>query len=138
MTALANELMLSEEQWYRQTFPLRAGKKAWKGALMIGDPVAGNVVPGVASAGMVFLGRCAATIDNTNGTGNTPVVINLVKERSLLWCANDASITIANLFQTAYIDDDNSVGLTSSGHTALGIIMAVSAIDGVLVQLAGV
>jgi len=137
MTALAGELALSEEQWYRQTFPLRSGKKAWKGALMIGNPTSADVVPGVSSAGQVFLGRCAATIDNTNGTGPTNVTINLVKEKTLIWCANDGTITAGSLFQNAYILDDQTVTSTSSGNTLLGIIMAVSSVDGVLVQLAG-
>ena len=135
MSALTNELMTSEETWTRQTFPLRAGKKAYKNGFAIGNPVSADVVPGVASAGQIFLGRFAETIDNTNGTGPTSVLVNLLKERTLIWCGNDASITSANLFQTAYIDDDNTVGLTSSGHTAAGIIMAVSATDGVLVAV---
>lgn len=135
MTALGNELMTSEENWYRQVFPLRSGKKAWKGGFAIGNPVSADVVPGVASASQVFLGRFAETIDNTNGSGPTGILVNLLKERTLIWCANDASITGANLFQNAYINDDQSVGLTSSAHTLLGVIMAVSTTDGVLVQI---
>lgn len=135
MTALTNELMTSEENWYRQVFPLRSGKKAWKGGFAIANAVSADVVPGVASASQIFLGRFAETVDNTNGTGTTGVLVNLLKERTLTWAANDGTITAANLFQNAYINDDQTVGSTSSAHTALGIIMAVSSTDGVLVQV---
>jgi hypothetical protein len=137
MTALAAELMVTFEKWTRHQLPLSAAKKAYKGGLAMGRPSTASVVPattgaGAAGANDIVLGIFAETIDNTANTATTALVnVDFLNERTILWRANDGSITSANLFSKCYAVDDQTVSATSTNRAEAGTILAVDTILGV-------
>lgn len=143
MTAAAQETQLGSRRATRLDFLLPTGIKAWKGATAMGRPSTGqlhNAVTGVGAAGAndIFLGVFAETIDNTSGSAAVAVTVDFLKEKTLLWRANDGTITAASLFNPCYFADDLTVSTTSTNAAKAGTILAVDAVKGVCFEVEGV
>lgn len=146
MTALAAELMTSQERVTRMEFNLRGGKKAYKGATAMGDPTTGTVRPavvgsGAGGAGDIFLGIFAETIDNsaaTAGGATLPVTVDFLKEKSVLYRANDGTFVAATAFNPCYAADDQTVSTTSTNAPKLGTVLKVDSVLGVAFEVEGV
>jgi len=138
MTALAKDSLISFERWRNHQLPLGAAKKAYKGATALGDPATGTVIPGATATGKLVLGVFAEQIDNSANTNTTALVnVDFLFERTVLWRANDGSITSSNLFSPCYVVDDQTVGASSSGKSAAGTIVAVDSVLGVAYVVGG-
>lgn len=143
MTALAAELMVTVEKVTRFDLPLGPAVKAYKGGTAMGRPSTANVMPAVTGAGAagandIFLGIFAETIDNTAATNTTlSVTVDFLKEKTMLWRANDGSITAANVFGPCYAVDDQTVSATSTNRAKLGTILAVDSVLGVAFEVEG-
>src|SRR5215472_17593745 len=135
MTALAAQLMITFDRWTRKQLPLQAAKKAYKGGTCMANLTAAAVHPAATAGGNttdLFLGIFAETIDNTANTATTALVdVDFMRERTILWRANDGSITSANLFSPCYAVDDQTVSITSTNRAKCGTIVAVDAVLGV-------
>ncbi len=143
MAALTQEIGLGERKTTRLDLPLSTGIKAWKGGTAMGRPSTGLVVKAVTGAGAagandIFLGVFNETIDNTAGAAAVPITVNFIKEKTILWRANDGTISAANLFNPCYFLDDQTVTLTALNHAKAGTILAVDAVKGVAFEVEGV
>jgi hypothetical protein len=147
VTAAAAEVQITSERIRRLEFPLAFSTKVYKGASAMGVPAGTNAGQvrdartGASNAGStdLALGVFAETIDNSANTNTTlPVTVDFLKEKTILWRANDGSITSANLFATCYYADNQTVSTTSTNAPKAGTILAVDAILGVAFEVEGV
>jgi hypothetical protein len=137
MTALAAELMATQERVTRMEFNLAPGKKAYKGATAMGRPSTSFVYPAVTSAGAagandLFVGMFAETIDNSANTATTlPVTVDFLTEKNLFYRTNDGSLTATSVFNPCYAADDQTASATSTNAPKLGTVVKVDAVLGV-------
>lgn len=132
MTALAAELGPSYYKIKRFTFTLPANAaKVWKGATVMGVPATGLVQKGTTAASLLFLGVANQTVDNSANGSQVPLEVDLLTEKTVLYRANDGTITAADLFNPCYVLDDQTVTGTSTGATEAGIIIIVDPVAGV-------
>jgi hypothetical protein len=114
-------------------FPQKAATKLWFGALAVLN--AGYLAPGTTATGLVCVGRCRKTSDNSSGANGD--VVGQVEAGTFKWDNSSAGdlIAQANVGSPCYIVDDHTVALTNGGGTrsVAGIIQAVDS-DGVWVQ----
>jgi hypothetical protein len=143
MTALAAELMLTTEKATRLDMALGPAVKAYKGGTAMGRPSTGYVMPavtgsGAAGANDVFLGIFAETIDNSAATNTTlSVTVDFLKEKTILWRANDGGIAATDVFNACYFVDDQTVSKTSTNRAKAGTILAVDSVLGVAFEVEG-
>ncbi len=141
MTALSDEKLLRFERWSYRQFTLKAGQIAYKGGAVALKTADGKVYPGPSASGYKFLGVFAETVDASSagplGSVDQPVNVDLLKERCILWRAQDGTITAANVGSTCYMSDDATVSLNSTSQSAAGTIMAVDATYGVAFEVEG-
>ena len=129
MTALT--AVRNTKKWGSDAFPetislkVAAGVKIFKGSLVC--IAAGFAAPGSTSANVIAIGRAEATVDNTSGLAGA---LNIDVRRGLFNWANSTGadlITQANVGQTAFVVDDQTVALTNAGGTRAkaGLILYV-------------
>lgn len=111
-------------------YPLKAGVKAFENGLACIDSAnLGSVAPGVSgSTTLKGIGLFTQTVDNSAGGSTVPVGVELQRERNILWfdsATGGGAVTIANLFQTLYINSDHEVLTTSSGNSVAGVMWAL-------------
>lgn len=112
------------------SYPLLAGKKAYENGLACIDTAnLGAVSPGAAaSTTLKGIGLFTQSVDNSAGGSTVPVGVDLDRERLLSFfdsATGGGAVTIANLFQTLYINSDHEATTTSSGNSVLGIMWAL-------------
>jgi len=135
MTALtADRLTLNEDGLFR-SLPVEAAKKIYAGALVMVN-AAGNAQPGATALNLVAVGRAESPADNTLGVAGA---INVRVRRGVFAFVNSAgadAIANANIGQTAYAVDDQTVALTNGTNTRspVGTVHHVDA-DGVWVEI---
>jgi hypothetical protein len=73
--------------------------------------------------------------ESLTGDGVKRIQVRMFHEISLFWWSNDtvAPVLAANIGDPVYIKDDQTVSLTSTGASALGIAFQVDSVLGVLV-----
>jgi len=111
-----------------ESHPVKASTKIYAGALVCLD-ASGWAVPGSVATTLTVLGRADALADNSAGANGD---INVQVRRGIFQWKNSASsdeITRAEIGDTAYIVDDETVAKTdgSSARSAAGIIIDVDA-----------
>ncbi len=113
--------------------PMAAAVLIYAGAIVMLD-AAGNAVPGQTATGLKARGVAAEHVDNSGGIAGTESVPSINGCHRFI---NDASITRADIGNTAYVVDDETVAKTDgpSTRSALGNIVDVDAI-GVWVDIA--
>lgn len=134
MTALIMERASHIERWTHHGFTLTAGTKAWKGGLAVIDTATGKVKPGVAGAGLLYIGKFDETVDATLAEKN--VSVDLGMEIEVVWWNNDtgAPITAAMVGGPCYVLDDQTVSSVGTSRSLAGRVWLVDAIYGVAVQ----
>lgn len=110
--------------------PVAADTVIFAGALVCLN-AAGNAVPGAEATGLTADGRADSHADNAGGGIGDQVVE--VRKGTFRW-ANAGNITRANIGDTAYIDDDQTVTATSTDRSAAGVIVDVDD-EGVWVRI---
>lgn len=112
--------------------PIKGGVVIHAGALVCVDAT-GYLVPGATAATLTYVGRAEEAI-NATAVADGERVVPVRRGIAFKW-ANDGSITQANLFQTAYIVDDQTLAATDGTGTrsAAGTIVGIDA-DGVWIE----
>lgn len=104
-----------------------ASTRIWQGAIVCRN-AAGWAVPGSVSTTLKALGVAGATADNSNGA-NGDAFVRVERGRWFLFAIDGADpITAADLGNTAFITDDQTVCRTNGGGTksAAGVIRDVA------------
>jgi len=114
-------------------FKQKGATKLWFGALSVLQ--AGYLAPGSTATGLVCVGRCRKTSDNTSGADGA--IYAQAESGTFKWDNSSAGdlITQADVGKACYIVDDHTVAKTDGTGTrsVAGIIQAVDS-DGVWVQ----
>ncbi len=132
MTALTKDRNTPKRSGDNYNDPVAAGVKCFAGGIAVLNAT-GYAAPGTTATGLVARGIFQDYADNSAGAdGDLSVDI----EPEIARLENDGSITRANIGDTAYIVDDQTVAATDGGGTrsAAGEIKDVDA-DGVWVQV---
>lgn len=129
MTALAADRNTPYRDSEFFSYPVAAAKVIYKGALLVLD-TSGNVEPCTTATGKIAVGRAEEYVDNS--AGGAAAVNVKVRAGTFKW-ANGDSITKAEIGDTAYGVDDQTVAKAASGKSAVGTIVAVES-DGVWVK----
>lgn len=143
MTAAADENAdFRFERWEYRQFTLKAGQIAYKNAAAAIKTADGKVYAAVSATGYKFLGVFAETVDASSagplGSVDQPVNVDLLRERTVLWRANDGTITSANIGSSCYFSDDLTVSLNSTNQPLAGTILAVDSVYGVAFEVGSV
>jgi hypothetical protein len=105
-------------------YPLAVGAKAWEGGVACYDTSAyGALKQAAVSTTLVPIGFFRGSVDNTSGSGNVLVGVELFSEKDVFWydsVTGSGAVTIANLFQTLYLASDHEVTTTSTGASVAG------------------
>lgn len=109
-----------------------AGTRIYAGSLVVVD-ANGFAIPGKVGTGLGYAGRAEESVDNANGAAGA-VRVSVRRGEAFKW-ANDGTITQAQLFKTAYVVDDQTVGATddTGKRSAAGRITGIDA-DGVWIE----
>lgn len=102
-------------------FPVAASTTIYKGALVClnGD---GYLVPGADTAGLRFVGVARDGADNSSGgAGDKEVVV--VTQGSIV--AKKTSATVGDLGENAYLEDDETLALSTDNDVHAGLIVGV-------------
>jgi hypothetical protein len=146
MTAAVMETPLyggfRDEKWKYKQFTLKAATKAYKGAACVIETSSGQVKPAVSASGLKTLGVFAETVDATSagplGATAQPVNVDLLRERTILWRAQDGTIDSGDIGSTCYWSDDLTVSLNSTSQSAAGTILAVDGTSYAAFEIVGV
>lgn len=132
MTALAADrnTPTRENTFYRD--PVAAATTIYAGALVCLD-ASGNLVPGSVSTTLIARGRADENVDNSAGAAGD---LSCTSRKGVFKFANDGTIDRANIGDTAYIVDDQTVADNngSSTRSAAGTIVDVES-DGVWINI---
>ena len=113
MTALTADFDCPTEEGKFRSVPVAAGAVIYAGALVALSPADGCAHPGSTALGLIALGRAEFQVNNTDGAAGAQTV--RVRRGVFLWSNSPAGadlIAEANIGQTCYIVDDNTVALT--------------------------
>lgn len=132
--ALADNRNTPRREGGFESHPVKAATKVYAGALACLD-AAGWAVPGATATTLTVLGRADALADNSAGANGD---IRVPVRRGIFQWKNSAAadaITRAEIGDTCYIVDDETVAKTTGGATrsAAGTIIDVDA-QGVWVE----
>ena len=136
MAALtADRYTLAHDGGDFRTLGVAAGKKIFAGSLVVAN-ANGMAEPGLVAVGVGALGRAEYQVDNTQGADGA---LTVKIRRGIFNFASGAgadAITAANIAQTVYVIDDQTVGLTNGTNTrsVAGRVFMVDA-DGVWVEI---
>jgi len=132
MTALTRDRHTPLKKAEAIAVPVGAGAVIHAGALVVAN-ASGFAVPGSTATGLTYIGRAEASVDNTDGA-NGAAAVQVRRLAAFKW-ANDGSIVQANLMQTAYIVDDQTLAATDGTGTrsAAGKIVGIDT-DGVWIE----
>jgi hypothetical protein len=111
--------------------PLTAATKIPGGVIVMIINGTGTALNGANTASGLVQGVSTQLVDTTLGHTVCPV------KTGRFWFANDGTLTAANIGQMAVVIDNVTVGATSSQSVLAGIIKAVDAVDGVLIDMTG-
>lgn len=136
MAGLAQERMRKVETWKTKQFKLTSGTKAYKGGDCCLVLATGQVQPGAAGTGLVFIGMFAETIDATSAA--QLVNVDLMREVTLEWLDNDTAGTpvsgTTGILGPCYILDDHTVTAVPTVNSLAGVVWAVDSAKGVAVE----
>lgn len=132
MAALTAERLTEKRDGKRYVYPMAASKKIYQGSLVVLD-ASGNAEPGSTATGKIAVGMAVATVDNSSGSAgdkNVEIEAGVFKWDN---AAGDA-LTAAEVGDTCYITDDQTVNKTATGKSAAGRLVALDS-DGAWVKM---
>lgn len=109
--------------------PVDAAVKIFGGSIVMLS-AAGNAAPATAASELTVAGVSQEYIDNSAGAAGT-VRVKVERGKAFL-LENDGGITVANIGDTAFAVDDQTVSVTATSRSPVGRIVDVDA-DGVWV-----
>ena len=118
--ALTSDKQIERTDGVQLAFPVNGTSKIYAGALVCVD-ADGYLVPGADTAGLIFQGIAMQQRDNASGDDGDQLCV--VQRRGLVKCAI-AAATQANIGDSVFLVDDNTVGLsaTTTNDIYCGII----------------
>lgn len=134
MTALSQGRIQTIDYTSRLQLTLASGQKAYKGSLIAVTLGAGTCVVATATTGIFLVGTATADVDATSAA--QPIEVDTLYEMHLEWLNNHTSGAVAatDIGYLCYIQDDQTVTMTSTGRTVCGRVWAVDSTKGVLVE----
>lgn len=105
--------------------PLAAGAVVHKGALVSVTSATGLAGPAADAAGTVFVGVAYESADNAAGAGGA---VSVRVQTTGLFRYNRAGASQTDVGKTAYVVDDNTVGIASAHAVPVGGILSL--VDG--------
>lgn len=135
MAALTADRATPERDGATFEFPVEANTKIWAGSIVMLNAT-GNATKGAAATGQIAVGRAEVTADNSAGAAAAKTV---TVKAGVFRYANSAAgdaITKAEIGDTCYIVDDQTVAKTdgTGARSAAGKIVDVDA-QGVWVRM---
>lgn len=134
MTLLADSKPRRFEIWKHKTFTLASGTKAFKGGRACLN-TSGKVVPATSTTGLLAIGVFDENVDAT--AADKPVSIDLEKEITVERFANatdGGAAASTSVGSVAYMLDDATVTMTSTGRSIAGRVWDVSTTKGVAIE----
>jgi hypothetical protein len=135
MTALTAQRARNFDTRKHQTFTLKSGTKAYKGAAICLELATAKVVPASSAVGLVYLGIADDTVDATGG--DQELSVDLIAEFVGSWFVNATggdAIAATDVGKICYFLDDQTVTISALGRPVAGRVLKVSTAKGVLVQ----
>lgn len=112
-------------------YPMAATTEIFMGSLVVLD-ASGNAEPGTTAAGKVAVGRADEYVNNTGAAAAANVK---VRAGTFKWVNSSGDpVTKANIGDTVYIEDDQTVCATATGKSQAGIMVQIDT-DGVWVYM---
>jgi hypothetical protein len=137
MSAITQPRMPSERTFKTKAFPLAhgAGMIAYRNAAACIDTNTGTVKPMASgNAHLIRVGWFEDSYDNSGGSANINVLVNLDRELTGRWYDNaTGGAEVTQLFGLAYPYDNNTVASTGTSGAVAGRVWALDPVDGVLV-----
>lgn len=130
MSNLTKPRQQSWEKWRDHLFTLAVGQKVWRGS-EIGMAPDGKVKKMGSDPDLRYIGTAKQDVDATDAAKSLNV--DLGEEITLRWWGNDATSPVNAIGGLAYALDDQTATRDPS-YAAIGLVWAISATDGVLVQ----
>ena len=126
MTALTADRATPERGSDDFSYPVAAAKTLYAGSLCVLD-ASGNCEPGTTATGKVAAGRCDKLADNSSGAA---AAINAqIRAGTFRWENSSGDpVTKANIGDTVYIEDDQTVCATATGKSAAGVMVDIDSI----------
>ena len=132
MTASIYDIQITQDKITRKQFPLAAGQHAHQGATACGKPSLNACVEATSGdSTLIMLGVFAEDVDNSAGNATTPVNVDFLYERTILWRSNDGTVSAATCFHPAYQLDNQTVTSTPGSNAVAGTILEVDPVLGV-------
>lgn len=112
---------------HRRGLPVAAGVKCNAGAIAVVN-ASGYVQPGTTAAGLIAVGVFSDTVDNSDGA-NGALFADVFNYEAFAFAdgADATPIDRTDIGETAYITDDRTVTITTTGRSAAGRIHDVDA-----------
>lgn len=133
--ALADKRARSVKQAKHDDFTLVSGQVAYQGGPAFQDPTTSKLKATPAN-GLIFIGFFNESMDASSA--DKTVSVDLIKEKVMEWFANGTTAAVAatDTGKLCYFEDNQSVQMNPVGSGVIaGIVRAVDATDGVLVEL---
>ena len=134
MTAQTTGRIQEYDYTSRLRLTLASGQKAYKGSLIGVTLGAGTCVVATATTGIFLVGTATSDCDATLAAQS--IEVDTLYEMKLEWLANHTSGTVAatDIGYLCYIQDDQTVTMTSTSRTVAGRVWGVDSVRGVLVE----
>ncbi len=138
MSALTAEAFRQSQYVDQILLPLSVGAKCFKnGIACIDTGTGGEVEPGAAETDQIAIGVFLESFDNSAGSVVQMVAVQLFHPFLGFWFKNATAgdaVVAADIGEYAYVLDDQTVTITSTGHSKVGRVWGVSAVKGVLIE----
>lgn len=130
MAALTTDRDTDRRDGDRYSYPMAAATTIYAGGLVVLDS-SGNAEPGSTASGKISAGRAEETVANAGAAA----AVNIEVRAGVFKWANSGSdpVTKANIGDTVYIEDDQTVCATGTGKSAAGLMVDIES-DGVWVK----
>jgi len=131
MTALTADRNTALRDGEMYTYPMAAATEIFMGSLVVLD-ASGNAEPGATATGKTAVGRADEYVNNTGAAAADTVN---VRAGTFKWANSSGDpVTKANIGDTVYIEDDQTVCATAAGKSQAGIMTDIDS-DGVWVKM---
>jgi len=111
----------------RLSLGIAANKKIYAGSLVARD-AAGHATPGATATTLLGVGRAAESVDNTGGAADA---LQVPIDKGVFQFANSAGdpITVADIGNACYIEDDETVSRTNAGGNTQSVAGTIYDVD---------
>ena len=116
MTALTADRNTADREGKGYDYPMAAATEIFMGSLVVLD-ASGNLEPGTTATGKIAVGRAE---EYQNNTGAAAAKNCKVKSGVFRWANSSGDpVTKANIGDTVFIEDDQTVSATNGGATPM-------------------